>query len=339
VEEIANSSYPSELAGVDEVGRGPLAGPVVVSAVSFPEGSDLSHFTDSKKVTKRNRDRFCEEILSLASRWVVVGLGPTTIDSLNILGATRKAMVMAIEEISLPLALVDGNMKLETSRPYRSIIKGDQLHPEIGAASILAKVWRDRLMEHYSEIYPGYHFEKHKGYGTKSPLRSDTLARSLPNPPIFPFGQSRNSPPHESRRYPFVTSMTTWFSRLRETISSRIFHSPKPRNPPQNPPPELSHRELGQWGEELASSTLTQKGYQILDTNWRTAEGELDIICLYRQTLVFVEVKTRRKRSKAYPLQETVSDEKEARIYRLAALYRKKEHQKLRHTRYTNCRF
>ncbi|MCB0329519.1 MAG: ribonuclease HII [Bdellovibrionales bacterium] len=155
------------IAGVDEVGRGPIAGPVVIAAVILPEQSNGTHYDDSKALSEEKRDRLADEILKEAIDWVLIALGPRTIDELNILGATKRAMITAIEMLNASMALVDGNMKLETSRPYRSIIKGDALHREIGAASIIAKVWRDRLMARYDSLFEGYQFEKHKGYPTK----------------------------------------------------------------------------------------------------------------------------------------------------------------------------
>lgn len=168
------------IAGVDEVGRGPIAGPLVVGAALFGGSRSYPHFTDSKALAENKRERLATEILETAERWVLIAVGPQTIDRLNILQATRYAMARAIHHLNAKEALVDGNMTIETSCPYQSIIKGDATHWQIGAASILAKVWRDRLMINYDEIFVGYEFKSHKGYPT--PVHKKALAKYGPSP-------------------------------------------------------------------------------------------------------------------------------------------------------------
>ena len=168
------------IAGVDEVGRGPIAGPLVVGAALFSDALSYPQFTDSKTLTEKKRENLVAEILETAERWVLIAIGPQTIDRLNILQATRYAMARAIHHLGAKESLVDGNMTLETSQPYRSIIKGDATHWQIGAASILAKVWRDRLMKNYDEIFLGYEFKSHKGYPT--PVHKKALAKYGPSP-------------------------------------------------------------------------------------------------------------------------------------------------------------
>ncbi|MDP2970745.1 MAG: ribonuclease HII [Deltaproteobacteria bacterium] len=157
------------IAGVDEAGRGPLAGPVVAAAVILPEEGIGQKLFDSKQIPFRKREELYEIILSKA---LGVGIGTVCqeeIDLLNILRATLKAMVLAVE--SLPLSpdfiLIDGNQTLHFPVPQKSIRKGDQICNSIAAASIVAKVTRDRMMFECHQKYPQYNFAKHKGYGTK----------------------------------------------------------------------------------------------------------------------------------------------------------------------------
>ncbi|WP_410207763.1 ribonuclease HII [Fusobacterium sp.] len=160
--------------GVDEAGRGPLAGPVVAAAVSLREYSDaLQEINDSKKLTEKKRERLFDVIQE--SFHVGVGVANVEeIDSINILNATFLAMRRAIQELGTKrstesLILVDGNFKIrEYKGKQEAIIKGDAKSLSIAAASIIAKVTRDRMMVAESEKYPEYHFEKHKGYGTKA---------------------------------------------------------------------------------------------------------------------------------------------------------------------------
>lgn len=162
--------------GVDEVGRGPLAGPVVAAAVILKTTHFKNRIDDSKKLTSPAREKAFPEIINKS----VFGLGIVNeklIDRLNIQTATRMAMEQAIKAVIDKLKpireyrhihiLVDGNVKLHTSLPYKNIIRGDSKSKSIAAASILAKVIRDRLMSLYDRIYPQYGFTKHKGYGTR----------------------------------------------------------------------------------------------------------------------------------------------------------------------------
>ncbi|MCB0319435.1 MAG: ribonuclease HII [Bdellovibrionales bacterium] len=156
------------ITGVDEVGRGPLAGPVVAAAAVFSSSIEISQFVDSKSVSERQREALFPQILQLATDWAIVAIGPKTIDAVNIRNATNLAMKYAIENTQTVYALVDGNMMVETSIPHETIIQGDATVPCIGAASILAKVWRDKLMTHYDSFFPDFGFQKHKGYPSKA---------------------------------------------------------------------------------------------------------------------------------------------------------------------------
>lgn len=159
------------IAGIDEVGRGPLAGPVVAAAVILPENCSLVGVNDSKKLSAKKRDELYTQIQDQA---ISIGLGVASqkiIDEVNIYQATKIAMGKALEDLNFaPNYLLIDAMKLEVNIPQESIIKGDARSISIAAASIIAKVTRDRLMEDYGKIYPGYGFENNAGYGTKEHL-------------------------------------------------------------------------------------------------------------------------------------------------------------------------
>ena len=164
---IAEEGY-MPLCGVDEAGRGPLAGPVYAAACSLPLGLEIPGLNDSKKLTEKKREALYDQITDAALSYGVAFATVDEIESLNILGATYLAMNRAIGMLKQKpaLCLIDGNRSAGISVPCRCIIKGDALCADIAAASILAKVTRDRCMLELAERYPEYGFEKHKGYGT-----------------------------------------------------------------------------------------------------------------------------------------------------------------------------
>ncbi len=159
-----------DIAGIDEAGRGPLAGPVVSAAVILPKAFDDTDVTDSKKLTALKRERLYERIYAQA---VAVGIGivdPPEIDRINILQASLLAMVMAVKNL-IPrpdFLLIDGTFRIASDLPQMAIPKGDALSISIAAASIIAKVSRDRLMQTYHQYYPQFDFQQHKGYPTKA---------------------------------------------------------------------------------------------------------------------------------------------------------------------------
>jgi ribonuclease HII len=157
------------IAGVDEVGRGPLAGPVVAAAVILPKDGIGQKLFDSKKISSKKRENLYERILSEALGVGIGIIGQEEIDLLNIFQATLKAMALAVENlpISPDFILIDGPHGLKLPIPQKPIKKGDQLSNSIAAASIMAKVTRDRMMLEWHQKYPQYNFAKHKGYGTK----------------------------------------------------------------------------------------------------------------------------------------------------------------------------
>ncbi len=176
-----SSSY-SYICGIDEAGRGPLCGPVVAGAVIFPEDTDILYINDSKKLSEAKREELYDVILEKA---IAVGIGiasPEEIDEMNILQATYKAMREAVSNLSVEpdLLLNDAVTIPGLSMTQVPIIKGDAKSISIGAASIIAKVTRDRMMLQYDEIFPGYGFAKHKGYGTREHI--DAIRRLGPTP-------------------------------------------------------------------------------------------------------------------------------------------------------------
>lgn len=162
------------IAGTDEVGRGPLVGPVVAAAVILPEGYFLEGLDDSKKLTEKKRDKFFDIIMNDAIAVGVGIVGPEVIDEINILEASRLAMKLAIEDLNVkPEHVLSDAMKLHNiDIPYTDIVHGDALSLSIAAASVIAKVTRDRMMYDLDKEHPEYGFGKHKGYPTKAHLEA-----------------------------------------------------------------------------------------------------------------------------------------------------------------------
>jgi ribonuclease HII len=156
------------IAGVDEAGRGPLAGPVVVAAVVLDKANPIDGLDDSKKLSRKRREELYPRIIECCAAWAVVEVGPEEIDRVNILQATMLGMQRAVEQLQpMPtLALVDGNRAPILNCTVRTIIQGDSLEPAISAASILAKVTRDHMMRELHLSFPQYRFDRHKGYPT-----------------------------------------------------------------------------------------------------------------------------------------------------------------------------
>ena len=182
---IENDLYDrgeSVICGVDEAGRGPLAGPVCAAAVILPRGIDIPGLNDSKKLSEKKREALYDIIVGCAISYGIAFADHREIDELNILNATFLAMNRAIEQLDPQptLALIDGNTVKGIKSNAGSIVGGDGKSASIAAASILAKVTRDRLMYKLAEEYPEYGFEKHKGYGTK--LHYEALRECGPSP-------------------------------------------------------------------------------------------------------------------------------------------------------------
>ncbi len=158
----------SLIAGIDEAGRGPLAGPLVCACVIMPKTDLIEGINDSKKLSPKKREELFEQILQTALAYSIIEIDEKTIDELNILNATKLGMKKALEALAVkPEIVFTDAVQIETDLPQKNIIHGDGLSYNIAAASILAKVHRDRLMQKLSLQYPQYQFAQHKGYGTK----------------------------------------------------------------------------------------------------------------------------------------------------------------------------
>ena len=165
--EYAQYTY---ICGIDEVGRGPLAGPVVAGAVILPKDCDILYINDSKQLSEKKREELFEEITEKAIAYNIFSVDEKRIDEINILNATYEAMNGAVNGLSTApdFVLIDGNRISGMEIPHETVVKGDSKSISIAAASILAKVSRDRFICQMAEKYPEYGFEKHKGYGTKA---------------------------------------------------------------------------------------------------------------------------------------------------------------------------
>lgn len=163
------------ICGIDEAGRGPLAGPVVVGAVIMPKDSFIEGVNDSKKVSEKKREKLYEQIIEEAISYSVGIVDQRRIDEINILNATKEGVRIAIEGLKTrpDVIMVDALTNINTCGiPYISVIKGDAKNYSIAAASIIAKVTRDRIMREFDEAYPVYGFAKHKGYGTAAHIQA-----------------------------------------------------------------------------------------------------------------------------------------------------------------------
>ena len=218
------------IAGVDEAGRGPLAGPVVAAAVILPNYYDLKGLDDSKKVTPKKRSQLFVEIQHQATAIGVGVVAAAEIDKTNILQATQQAMKMALGRLKPrpDLAVIDGYGLPTQIIPNKGIIKGDQSVDVIKAASIIAKVTRDNMMEQYDIIFPVYGFKKHKGYGTREHMDKLRLNKACAI--------------HRKSFKPVAAAMPT-LSWLRK------------------------EGRIGQWGEQVAAVYLIERGYEILSMN------------------------------------------------------------------------
>ena len=182
IEEEMSAQGFSVICGVDEAGRGPLAGPVCAAAVILPSNLEIPGLDDSKKLTDKRR----RELFPISQEQAIAyGIGFASheeIDEINILQATFLAMERALEQLKVhpDLALIDGNREKDFGLPVRTVVKGDSLSANIAAASVLAKVSRDVLMEQYAQEYPQYAFDVHKGYGTKA--HYEALRQHGPSP-------------------------------------------------------------------------------------------------------------------------------------------------------------
>ena len=255
------------IAGVDEAGRGPLAGPVVAAAVILPNYYDLKGLDDSKKLTPKKRSQLFVEIQHQATAIGVGVVAAAEIDKTNILQATHQAMKMALGRLKPKpdQAVIDGHALPTQIIPNKGVIKGDQTVDVIKAASIIAKVTRDNMMEQYDIIFPAYGFRKHKGYGTREHMDKLRLNKAC----VI----------HRKSFKPVASAMPT-LSWLRKEDG------------------------IGQWGEQTAAVYLLERGYEIVAMNVHCDPyGEIDIIAEKDGIIIFVEVKTYSKKQLGTPAQ------------------------------------
>jgi len=259
------------IAGVDEAGRGPLAGPVVAAAVILPSGYTNGEIRDSKKLTPRKREALYKIISDDA---VSIGLGAVdafAIDKINILQATLAAMKTAVLNLSPQpdYILIDGINSIDIPIPQETIVRGDSLSVSVAAASIIAKVSRDQIMDRYHVLYPQYNLIKTKVTAQES------IAR-----------QSENMACARS---------TEDLSRSNNIVKGRE-------------------------GEDIAAACLRKEGYRIIERNYRCRYGEIDIIAMDADDIVFVEVKSRKSDNFGSP-EEAVGITKQRKISRVAINY------------------
>jgi ribonuclease HII len=319
------------VAGVDEAGRGCLAGPVVAAAVILPSEVDLPGLDDSKKLSPEKRERLLEEIREIA---VGIGIGRVEaeeIDRINILQAALKGMRLALDQLGVEpqQVLIDGNRKPQSRFPEIAVIDGDALSLSIAAASVVAKVHRDRLMVECDTRFPEYRFAEHKGYGSAAHL----LALRTHGP----------CPLHRRSFGPVAELVRSERSELFRTFCEGLEGC---RNPEElerlgqfikEGSAELGDRDLeelrrrfrrcrerlldvGRRGEKAAADYLTGRGYAILERGYRGAGGEIDLIVRRGEELAFVEVKTSREGSTGHP-EERVGRAKRTHLIRTARQY------------------
>ena len=182
LERVARKLGALRIAGLDEVGRGPMFGPVVAAAVIFPKGCHLEGLTDSKQLSEKKRIEFDVEIRANAVAWAVAVVDVETIDRINIRQASLLAMRMAVEELPLSpdYLLIDGIDTIDWPCPQQPVVQGDSTSLSIAAASVLAKVHRDRMLVELDSVFPGYGLARHKGYCSREHL--EALARLGPTP-------------------------------------------------------------------------------------------------------------------------------------------------------------
>lgn len=261
--------------GVDEVGRGPWAGPLVVGAVVLG-GAEISGLTDSKKLTKKRREALEPLIKNQATAWALGWVTALELDAIGMSEALRLATRRAVRQIAVPYSeiIIDGtiNFLSDTGKgKYATCLpKGDLLVPSISAASVLAKVARDNYMAEQDEVYPGYNFKSHAGYGVKA--HRDAIEKlgvcELHRLSFAPLQHYRDSSLASS---PQITS------------DSRCIKSPS-----------QTTRQIGNSSEMVVANELTRLGHIIRERNWRTKWCEVDIISQKDDTLFFTEVKHRK---------------------------------------------
>ncbi len=273
------------ICGIDEAGRGPFAGDVYAAAVIFSDDVIIEGINDSKKLSEKKREELFDAITSKAVAYSIATASVREIDELNILNATMLAMKRAFDGLSVKpkVAFIDGNKTPVLDAPCEAIVKGDAKSASIAAASILAKVSRDRYMKELAEKYPQYQFEKHKGYGTALHIQM-----------LDKYGIS------EVHRMSFLKK---YLAKKRTMKTDKQQKALK-----------------GKIGEEFTAEYLSEQGYRIVMRNYRKQCGEIDIIAQKDDVIAFVEVKTRKYNSLVSGI-EAVGYKKKSRIIATAECY------------------
>ncbi len=300
-DQAARAEFGSVIGGVDEAGRGPLAGPVVAAAVILPDGLRGYSLYDSKKLSAADRTKTYELITEHAVSYGIGVIDHAYIDRYNVLQATYEAMRQAVAALRVTpdVLLVDGALIPRMPHAQRKIVRGDQISQSIGAASILAKVMRDRLMEQMDGVFPEYGFAKHMGYGTPQHLQA--LATYGP----CPIHRLTFAPVREA------------FLRHQGTVQAA-------GDAPSTPVRADARHAQGLRGEDVAVAALVAKGYRLLERNWRVRAGEIDAIMADGDVLVFVEIRSRSDLDSGAALlaaADSVNGRKRNRLRYLAQVY------------------
>lgn len=295
--------------GIDEVGRGPWAGPLVVGAVVLG-GAEIDGLTDSKKLTKKRREELYDEIYARANG---VGLGwvtATEIDAIGLSAALKLATKRAVQEIHTPFheVIIDGTINFLASTPLEQYVttmkKADLLIPSVSAASIVAKVARDRFMAEQDAVFPGYGFKSHVGYGTAThraaiekhgvtPLHRLSFA-PLQKYASLPLPSSKNpvdSSPRSLDAGPVTSSAPKNFSG---TLKQFLGAAPRSATRLESDETSLTTRAIGNASETAAAEELARRGHAIIARNWKTKYCEIDIVSRKDDTIYFTEVKHRK---------------------------------------------
>lgn len=344
-DELRAEGYQA-IAGVDEAGRGPLAGPVVAAAVLLPEAPS-AHLAggvrDSKQLTARARNSLYDLIVREAVAYSAASVSPAEIDEMNILQASLEAMRRAVDglEPTPGYVLVDGNKMPPILQDGEALVKGDQRSLSIAAASIVAKVVRDRMMDSYHQQYPQYGLDLHKGYPTayhKAALRvfgSCSIHRNsfkgvsecLLVPPTRKEFAALHKRLARRQNVKSLTALLENVTEARRSLSEdeflvlhdrvkRLLSEARSRSVT----PERPTIQIGMEAEDCAAGFLEAAGFRIWERNYRAFRGEIDIVASHTDTIVFVEVRFRKGAEYGEPF-ETIGKTKQRAIFRTAERY------------------
>ncbi|MBT4485120.1 MAG: ribonuclease HII [Candidatus Latescibacteria bacterium] len=323
------------IAGIDEAGRGPLAGPVVAASVILPEDVSFEGLDDSKKMTAARREDMFERITSLATAWGIGMIDNEEIDNIGILNAAMKAMRIAVNNMKMnpDIAIVDGNRSPDLECEERLIVNGDGRCRSIAAASVIAKVSRDRIMVVMDEIFPGYGFARHKGYGSHTHVKAISelgpcdihrfsfklVPKTAPPGTVAAVLKKRLLNAYNRQAFDRAAA---GIARIRENLYESDIEALRDVYRKCSQKMKDDRRNTGIKGEVTGCNYLVNKGYKILDRNWRADRSnyEIDIVAQINHIIVFCEVKTAGTH-KFGPSISWVTPEKIERISRAAQEY------------------